>query len=251
LWLALAIAGMGIARGAGPTYSAAGIVNASNYSPGPFAPNSVVTIFGANLARSTAALTAADTTMLPVEMNSVRVYVQDQPAPLIFVSPGQINFLISSIMNPGVTQIRVVSEGVTGPVVTVTLVDSAPALFAIADGYAIATTADGKLLTANAPARAGDTIVVYATGLGRANPNPAPGEVPQYPGPILALASLKVTLAGKPVDPMLIKYAGLTPGCAGLYQINLVVPDGTPPDPQIDVTTGGPPAPAGLKLAVR
>ena len=37
-WLALAVLCAGTARGAGPSYSAAGIVNASNYVAGPFAP---------------------------------------------------------------------------------------------------------------------------------------------------------------------------------------------------------------------
>jgi uncharacterized protein (TIGR03437 family) len=252
-WLALVVLSAGIARGAGPTYSAAGIVNASNYAPGPFAPNSVISIFGSNLARSTYALAASDIAagMLPTELNYVRVSIQDQVVPLLFVSPGQIKFLMSSVLTAGPVRIRVVTEGVSGPEITVNLIDSAPALFALAGGYAIATSADGKLLTTDSPARSGDTIVVYATGLGRTSPNPAPGEIPAYAGQILALSSLKVTLAGKLVDPQLIKYAGLTPGSAGLYQINLVVPDGTPADAPIDVTAGGPPAPTSLKLAVR
>ena len=36
----------------------------------------------------------------------------------------------------------------------------------------------------------------------------------------------------------MIKYAGLTPGSAGLYQINLEVPEGTGNDPEIRVTAG-------------
>ena len=189
--------------------------------------------------------------MLPFELNYVRVYVQDQQVPLLFVSATQINFIMSTTQNAGPVRLRVVSEGITGPEITIPLVDSAPALFALAGGYAIATTAEGKLLTVDEPARAGDFIVVYATGLGRTSPNPAPGQIPSYPGPILALSSLKVLLAGKPVDPVLIKYAGLTPGCAGLYQINLAVPEGTPADAQIEVMAGGAPPAASLKLAVR
>ena len=251
--LALAILCTGIAWGAGPSYSAAGIVNASDFSAGPFAPGSVISIFGSGLARSTVAIGVSDIhgAMLPFELNYVRVYVQDQQVPVLFVSATQINFIMSTIQNAGPVRLRVVTEGITGPEVTITLVDSAPALFALAGGYAIATSAEGKLLTADEPARAGDFIVVYATGLGRTSPNPAPGQIPSFPGPILALSSLKVLLAGKPVDPVLIKYAGLTPGCAGLYQINLVVPEGTPADAQIEVTAGGPPPAAGLKLAVR
>jgi hypothetical protein len=60
------------------------------------------------------------------------------------------------------------------------------------------------------------------------------GEIPGYAATMLALASLKVTLNGVAVDPSLIKYAGLTPGSAGLYQINIYLPDGNrkrPRDP--------------------
>ena len=68
---------------------------------------------------------------------------------------------------------------------------------------------------------------------------------------MLAYASLKVTLNGTAVDPMLIKYAGLTPGSAGLYQINLEMPKDTGNDPEIRVTAGNLAAQAGLKLPVR
>src|SRR5262245_16761622 len=99
LTLAFLFAGTAVAA---PAYSAAGIVNASDYSPGPFAPNSVVSIFGSGLARSTHVLSADDISggRLPIEMNYVRVYVDDQPAPILFVSENQINFLIPITQNP-------------------------------------------------------------------------------------------------------------------------------------------------------
>jgi uncharacterized protein (TIGR03437 family) len=152
---------------------------------------------------------------------------------------------------PGPVKVRVVTEGITGPEITVTLVDAAPALFSLDGGYTIATDAAGKLLTADAPAHPRDTVVIYLTGLGRTSPNPAVGEVPAYAATMLALASLKVMLNGTPVDPSLIKYAGLTPSSAGLYQINLYLPDGTGEDPQIQVTAGNLAAQTGLKLPVR
>src|ERR1700694_2805927 len=108
-WLAMAVLFGETASGAGPSYSAAGIVNAANYAAGPFAPNSVLSVFGSGLARSTHALAADDIIkgVLPVEMNFVRVYVQDQPVPLLFVSEGQINFLMSSVQSIGSVRIRV------------------------------------------------------------------------------------------------------------------------------------------------
>jgi uncharacterized protein (TIGR03437 family) len=260
-WLALALLCAGSATGAGPSYSAAGIVNASNYTAGPFAPGSVIAVFGVGLARDEHKLVDADLVAckssilaarcLPLELNYVRVYVQDQPVPLLYVGPGQVNFLMSSTETAGPVKIRVVTEGITGPEIVVTLVDAAPALFSMAGGYVIAQDAKGNLLTADAPAHAGDTVVVYVTGLGRTSPNPAAGEIPNYAANMLAIASLKVALNGTAVDPLLIKYAGLTPGSAGLYQINIYVPDGTGNDPEIQITAGNLQAQTGLKLPVR
>ena len=257
IWLALAVLCAGTARGAAPSYSAAGIVNVSNYAPGPFAPNSVIAIFGKDLARSPHEVVNSDLVAcssgrcLPTELNYVRVYVQDQPMALLYVSEQQINFIMSSVEPAGSVRVRVVTEGISGPEIPVPLVDSAPALFLMADNFAIATDASGKLLTTASPAHAGDTIVVYATGLGMTSPNPALGEIPSYAALMLSPASLKISLNGAPVDPVLIKYAGLTPGCAGLYQINLLLPQGTGEDPEIRVTTGNLTAGTGPKLPVR
>jgi len=259
-WLALAVLCAGTARGALPSYSAASIVNASNFAPGPFAPNSVISIFGTGLARSAHALTSADliscTTSLagkclPVELNYVRVYVRNQPMPMLFVSETQINFLMSSLETAGPVTVWVATEGQHGPEISLTLVDSAPALFPLADGAAIATDANGSLLTVAHPAHPGDTVVLYATGLGMTFPNPAVGEIPNYPGVVLPTAALKITLNGAPVEAGRIKYAGLSPGSAGLYQINLEIPAETPNDPEIRVTAGTLPAPAPLKIPVR
>jgi uncharacterized protein (TIGR03437 family) len=250
LWLALAVFCIGTVRGAAPSYSAAGIVNTPNYTLGPFAPGSIVTIFGTGLARSAEAgiLSAGD---LPIEINSVRVYVLDSPVAMFYVSDGQINFLMPSDKVAGPVTIRVVVEGTTGPQITVTLVDAVPALFPIGDGYAIAQHADGTLLTADSPAHSGDIVVIYLTGLGRTSPNQAPGVVPLYAAPMLGLSDLKVSLGGVVMDPVLIKYAGLTPGFAGLYQINLALPGNLGTDPEIRVAVAGQSSPAGLKLPVR
>jgi len=221
----------------------------------------VIAVFGEGLARNEHKLLDADlvkypsslleTRCLPVELNYVRVYVQDQPVPLLYVGPKQINFLMPGLIPAGPVPVRVVTEGITGPEIKVTLADAAPALFYMAGGYAIATDSAGKLLTADAPAHAGDIVVIYLTGLGRTSPNPAMGEIPSYAASMVASASLKVTLNETAVDPMLIKYAGLTPGSPGLYQINLEMPKEIGNNPEIRVSAGNPAAQTGLKLPVR
>ena len=253
MWLVFALLLANTAWGQAPAYSAASMVNGSNYAPGPFAPNSIVSIFGSGLALSTQGLTAGDivNNTLPVELNSTRVYVSDYQAPLLYVSNAQINFLVPGNQVLGDVKIRVVREGLTGPEVTVTLVDAAPALFETAAGYAIAAHVDNSAIAPGSPAQAGETIVVYACGLGRTQPNPAPGAIPQNAAVIQRLSDLKVYLGGTAIDPPRIQYAGLTPGSAGLYQINLVLPDGLGTDPEIRVAIADQSSSAGLKLAVQ
>jgi uncharacterized protein (TIGR03437 family) len=243
--LALTVLLAGTAWAAGPSYSAASIVNASNYTAGPFAANSILSIFGTGLARS--AQPANQGSILPLELNYTRVIVQGQPVPLLFVSENQINFLISPVQKAGPVTVVVVTEGLSGPEVTVTLVNCAPALLPAAGGYALAVGADNKLLTADTQARAGDIVVIYLTGLGRTTPSFDPGEVPYRAAAILA--NLKVTLGTLSVDPIYIKYAGVTPGWVGLYQLNLEIPKDTGTDPQLQVT--GDVSSSPLKLAIR
>ena len=241
------------ARGAAPSYSAAGIVNSGNSAAGPFAPNSILTIYGSDLARSSVGLTANDISggLLPTELNYTQVFVDNIAAPLFYVSDLQINFLVPGGQSTGDAKIRVASQGISGPSVTVTVVAAAPALFFLAGGYAIATHVDNSLVSVDRPAHAGEIVVVYCTGLGKTDPNPASGELPRYAAQIVALSALQVSLGGVAVTSGLIKYAGVTPGSAGLYQINLEIPDNPGTDPELRVTIGGQSSPAGLKLAIQ
>jgi len=242
----------GAAWGQVPYYTSDSIVNASDYSPGPFAPNSVVTVFGTNLAWDTRQLAATDIVndTLPTTLASVAVYIDNWPVPLIYVSPTQINFIVPGNEIDGSVPVRVVREGVTGPEITIQLVDAAPALFASA-GYVLAEHNDGSLLTADAPANAGDVVVVYATGLGKTQPNPAPGVIPLTADRVAGPGALTVYLNGTAIDPGLVFYAGVTPYCAGLYQINLFLPDDTPTNPEIRVAVGTQMSLAGLLLNVQ
>jgi uncharacterized protein (TIGR03437 family) len=254
-WLALVVLCVGAARGAAPSYSAESIVNTPNYTLGPFAPGSIVTIFGSGLGESAQGITLdAGALHLPFELNNARVTVSNEPAALFYVSGSQINFLIPPDLLTGPVTIRVTLDGnaTPGPEITVALVDAVPALFPMASGYAIAQHADGTLLTADSPAHSGDIVVIYLTGLGRTSNNPSrKGEIPQYAEQMLLLSDLKVWLGGTVMDPLLVKYAGVTPGFAGLYQINLELPGNLGTDPEIRVAVGGQSSPAGLKLPVR
>ena len=250
-WIVLAAFACGAASGQAPAYSTNSIVNGANFAPGPFAPNSFVTIFGTNLSYEQQTLTALTASgFVPNYLGDTRVYVDNLTCPVIYVSATQINFLIPGNLISGSFPVRVVRQGVTGPEVSITLAAAAPQLFVQPSGYVIAQhTSDYSLVTPDAPAKAGETVVIYASGLGATAPNPLPGEIPIYP----ALVTTPVTLLlnGAGVDSSNIFYAGVTPGLAGVYQINVRLPANLDADPEIRAAAGGQTSASGLKLAAQ
>jgi uncharacterized protein (TIGR03437 family) len=250
-----AVAFCGAARGQAPTYSAASIVNASDYSPGPFAPNSMLTIFGSNLAFTTAGLSDVNLVSLPIVLGGVSVYIDNSPAPLLFVAPGQINVLVPPNEIAGDVLIRVDRQSVTGPTVTITLGNAAPALFPSPDNYALALdfSANNTVVSAAAPAQPGDLIVLYAAGLGSTSPNSETGEIPGFAALISAFPSFRVLLNGQALDPATVPYAGQAPGFPGVYQVNFYLPGPGhfPPNPQIQLAIGSQVSATGIMLAVQ
>lgn len=233
-----------------PVYTLASVVNTATGLPDAFAPNSMVTVYGTNLAYGTQAAGPGQIA-LPRMLANVQVMVNGGPADLYYVSPQQINFLIPSILVPGPVKLYIMREGVVGPLLTLNLNETAPGMFPMPTGAVIATHANGKLLSADSPALPNEVVVVYAGGLGRVNPEENPGRASLYAAPILLFSKLIVLLGSKPVDSGAILYAGITPGFAGLYQINLRIPADVGEDPEIRVFVGEQGSPSFLKLPVR
>ena len=221
-------------------YSAASIVNAASYSAGSLAPNAIASIYGVNLSFSTEVLTPATMSGggLPMQLGGVAVYIGGYEAGLYYVSPLQINLLVPSVILPGIYPVVVVRDGFAGPSVLITLNLTGPALFADGSGNAIAQHLDGTLVSVSSPATPGEWVVLYAEGLGRTVPD-ADMYLPSYvAAPIVNLAQFSLQLNGVAVPSSAIYYAGITPGLAGLYQINVQLPADAPPTPQIRISIG-------------
>ena len=208
-------------RSAAPSYSATSIVNAATNVPGPLAPNMIATIYGKDLSYVTRAIRPDDVrnNILPTALigTGVRVFVGGFAAVVYYASPNQINFLVPSNLLAGPWTVQLARDGLSGPEVDVTLVDSAPGFFQLDAVTVIATFPDGSVVTRDKPAQGGQVIVLYAGGMGQTTPKTAYGVVPTIPALISHLSDLEVTLNGVPLDRSLIFYAGITPGCAGLY----------------------------------
>lgn len=235
-----------------PSYSAASIAHAAANVSGFYAANTLVSIYGTNLALSTVALRAADVVggTLPSVLGGVRVLVDNRFADVIFVSPRQVNFLIPTSLGVSSTTIVLLNNGRAGATISVELAESAPGLFET-DGYVIATHGNGPLVTEAAPATHGEVLVLYATGLGPTAPLTPAHRLATTAAPLVRFAEFEVRLNGTPVPAHYSEYVGVTPGFGGLYQINVRIPTDAPVDPEIRVGTPERMSPVGVRLRVR
>jgi uncharacterized protein (TIGR03437 family) len=155
-------------------------------------------------------------------------------------------------MLPGPASLYVAVDGLyrSEGLVQLTLARAAPGLFQLDSQNAVATEADGSVLTASSPAKPGDIVILWATGLGETTP-PADGfQIPTAAAPLLADANLSILLDGTAVPASAIDYAGVAPDFAGLYQINLTLPMSTGANPEIQLQLDGASSVTGVHLPV-
>jgi uncharacterized protein (TIGR03437 family) len=236
---------------AAPSYSTASIVNAASNISGALAPNTIATVYGTELAYVTKALSGDEvTTRLPTAIGGtgVRVLVGGILAGLYYVSPGQVNFLVPAVLVAGPSEVVILLDGRPGPTVRTTIQAAAPALFLQEVGWAVATRPDGSIVSKESPARPGDVIVLYGTGFGQTARPLSDGLIPRAAAEIERASEAKVMIAGKALERAAAFYIGVTPGFAGLYQINLRVPPDVGENPEIAIEIAGQSSPPGVRL---
>jgi uncharacterized protein (TIGR03437 family) len=97
------------------------------------------------------------------------------------------------------------------------------------------------------PAAPGETIALYATGLGQTNPAISDGNIVSASSTCVNPPS--ATVGGAPAQ---VVYCGLIEFSAGLYQVNVVVPGSTPTgNAAVTVTMGAFTSPNGATIAVQ
>ena len=237
------------AQGQVPSIATGGTVNSADYSRG-FAPGALISIFGSNLASSTA---QAASFPLPTSLGgaSVQLASSGTPIPLYFASPGQINAELPFSLPTGSVQIQVVTSAGVSNVDTITVATQAPKIFTIdfsGTGSAAATTASYQVLTSAIPAKPADTIILWMNSMGPTTGSPVAGQPAPSP-PLTLLAAPTVTINGTNA-PVLA--AALSPGSSGLYQINAQVPIGVLTGPvTVLVTVSGVSTQANVTIPYR
>jgi uncharacterized protein (TIGR03437 family) len=245
--------------------------NASFALPGTVAPGSIASLFANGLGTETNALSVFPATTA----EGVQVTFNGIAAALFHVlgtaSPQQIDLLVpESLPASGAVTVQLSTSTTTFQNYSLTIAPASPGFYRIADpkvaklvnviaqfagtawlALPVSTTANlglpacssslNLLSTCGQPAMAGDTLVLYATGLGLAtpggNPNGAPlanGQIPPADGSVLyeTPTTPVVTIGGIPAK---VLYSGLAPGFPGEYQVDITVPDGVPTGDSIPV----------------
>jgi uncharacterized protein (TIGR03437 family) len=174
---------------AGPAVNAGGVLNSGSYTTQGVAPGSIVSIFGTNLAASTAAASAIP---LPTALSDVTsVMLNNIPAGLYFVSQNQINAQVPfDVLLPGqdsgTVNIVVTRSSGTSALENVTVVPASPGIFTTtANGLGQAFAYDNSTGALAAPAGAPigpfttapisvsskHALIVACTGLGSVTPS--------------------------------------------------------------------------------
>lgn len=194
------------------------VVNAASFSTAALSPGMLFSIFGSWLAPLTA---SAPSVPLPLTLADVSVTVNGTEAPLLFVSPQQINAQMPSAVTTGQATVIVRVSGAASSQASVTISAAAPGIFTDADEHAAALNADGTTNQDSDPAPAGSVVSVFFTGLGAVNQSMVDGEAAPATAVGLLTPSVTATIGGMPAA---VQFAGLAPGWVGLGQVNLQVP---------------------------
>jgi uncharacterized protein (TIGR03437 family) len=205
-----------------------GVSNGASFQPA-FAPGMILSVFGSQLASSTQ--TAAGLP-LPLTLAGVSASVNGVPAPLYFVSPGQINLQVPYETGTGTAVLGVNNDG--------TVASSTFPVSAAAPGMFTDPNHPSALVPFSTGKR-GDTLLAFITGEGLVSPELSTGASPFIATPLSLLPQpllpVNVTVGGMPAR---IAFAGIPPGLAGATQINFVIPDNVPVGVQpVVVTVGG------------
>ena len=239
------------------------VTSASSFAPGLPPVGSIGTIFCAGL--KITGTTAATGTPLPLTLAGVTVAFDGTAAPLLAVADlggyQQINFQVPV---PSASQVVVEQDGVKQSAPVAQNPDAPGDFFQFSGtNYGVFQHAtDYSLVTSANPARPGETVIAYATGLSPVTPSvplgqPAPasplshvtqvnyngmdmtgisvdGSTPGSCGKTIFNCDLGFLLMdyvppgtfGDTTGQLPIPFMGLAPGMVGVYQINFVLPQG-------------------------
>jgi len=203
-----------------------GVANAASYKQA-YAPGMLVAVFGTAMGDFAQ---SAGTIPLPEYLAGFEAFVNGVPAPLWYVSPGQVNLQIPyETPTSGVVTLTVGNPWVNVDY-NLRMSPAAPGIFTFADGT----------VNPSYTAARGQTVTLYITGEGLVSPALADGATPSPHTPTSQLprpkGSVSLTVGGVLAPTA---FVGIPNGCVGVTQINFVVSTDAPLGRQPVVVTVG------------
>ena len=242
------------AGSSGGQLTSAGVLSAASFQGGGVSPGLIVTIFGQRIGPDQLVSAQIGTDLkFPTTVAETRVLFGGVPAPLIYVSAGQLSAIVPyAVAAAANTELAVEFRGVRSTPVSIPVLAAKPGLFtANSSGIGPGAIQNQNLSvnTASNPAQRGSIVVLYATGEGATNPAGVDGQVAAsvFPKPIQSVA---VRIAGVNAE---VLYAGAAPSLvAGVLQINARIPDSVPDGAlPIQILVGNTESPGGVTVAVQ
>lgn len=214
-----------------PQVADGAIVNGASFVAQPLvAPGQLISIYGSDLADQTM---AATTVPLATEIAGTEVLMGGEPLPLLFVSGNQINAQVPyGLPLNSDQQIIVRKKDALSSPERIVVGTAQPGIFSknnngLGQGVILAVRPDSSQTYAEpgAPASRGNTIVIYCSGLGPVSPAVPAGTAAPLNQLSRTVSPVRVLIGGAEAT---VAFAGLTPGSAGLYQVNAVIPGNAP-----------------------
>ena len=211
-----------------PGFSAASLVDAGSFKGSGVAPGELISLFGTSVGPDSPVSNNGfdpSTGVLPATLAGITVTFDGVPAPLVYLSSGQLNLQVPyQVAGHAGTVVVVTNQGTASDPVTVPVVTAQPGLFVQAGStQAIALNQDNSVNTASNPAARGSVVTLFATGAGVVDPPVATGK-PALASPLSVATGVSVTIGGGEAK---VLFGGLTPGFVGLLQVNVEVPQGS------------------------
>jgi uncharacterized protein (TIGR03437 family) len=219
-----------------------GVVNAATNAPftAQISPGEVITLYGSGLAP--AGTVASSSAPFPNSLAGVSVTVNGTAAPVYSVTPTQINAVVPYSLDPNATSlatIQVSNNNTLSNSVSTYLGFTSPGIFTVPVGglgNGAILHADYTLVSTASPAKVGETVQIYLTGLGAVSPAVNAGAA----APSTTLSKTLYQTAAY-IDGLqaTVAFSGLAPGLGGLYQMNVTIPTGVTPGSSVYLEIDG------------
>jgi uncharacterized protein (TIGR03437 family) len=205
------------------------LVNGASMVPGPISPGEIVSIFGILGPDVKSGVNISRDGKVNTISYGNRVLFNGVAAPLIYMSPTQINAVVPyEIAGSPIATVELDMSGIRSPAWAVPVAPSVPGLFTQSGsghGAAAILNQDNSVNGPSNAASRGSIVQIFATGEGQTNPPSITGAITQLDTknplvpPTVLIGGIEARIVSATTAPMAI---------AGLFQINAQIPSTLP-----------------------